>query len=786
VEAREAIAASEQRLRLATEAAQLGIWQWNLDDDRANWENDRLYEIFGRKREEGVVSGAEFREKFCHPEDLPSFDRVLTNAIETGTRFFYQGRICREDGSCRWVEFNGQPERRSDGSPLRMIGTTADITERKQSEEMLKQHRQRFDLVAKGAQVGFWFCDLPFDKLIWDDLVKEHFWLPPEAEVTIETFYERLHPEDRERTRQAIAESNANDLPYDIEYRTVSTDGRQKWIRAMGRTFYDAAGQPSRFDGLTLDITERKHAEDALRQSEERLRLAQKAGHSGTWEWNFETNELIPSVGLEEVYGLAPGSGSHDSEQWRKMVHPEDLPALDEKLAQASDTKSEYHAEFRIRRPDGEERWVETSAQIFDDSGGKPLRVIGVVTDITERKQIEERERQMAAEAVSAHAKFRAVFEQTPVFAGIMALDGTVMDANQLCLEACGYRAEEVLGKPFWETGWWRLSPETQGKIRAAIAQAAQGSAYRETLTYHWSDGTARMVDFALHPIRDHEGRILFLHPTGVDITDLKRAEEKYRTLAETLDAEVRARTSEVVLQSEQLRDLSSRLLQAQDEERRHIARELHDSAGQILAALGMSLTMVSRYSNRGGPELAKHTEQSQELVGQLSQEIRTMSYLLHPPLLEEMGLAGALRWYIQGLAERSGMQIVLEIPDDFERPSHELELVLFRVVQECLTNIHRHSGSKNAVVRFALEEDGIFLVVQDSGKGIPAEKLSEIQSHGSGVGIRGMRERVRHFGGHMQIESNPGATEVSFRFPLASIPASRPDAIGHRENAAG
>ena len=131
-------------------------------------------------------------------------------------------------------------------------------------------------------------------------------------------------------------------------------------------------------------------------------------------------------------------------------------------------------------------------------------------------------------------------------------------------------------------------------------------------------------------------------------------------------------------------------------------------------------------------------------------------------------------------------MQIILEIPEDFERPSHELELVLFRVVQECLTNIHRHSGSKSAVVRFAREEGGIFLVIQDSGKGIPAEKLSEIQSHGSGVGIRGMRERVRHFGGHMQIESNPGATKVSFRFPLASIPASKPETISDRENVAG
>jgi PAS domain S-box-containing protein len=191
--------------------------------------------------------------------------------------------------------------------------------------------------------------------------------------------------------------------------------------------------------------------------------------------------------------------------------------------------------------------------------------VVCYFRDITDRKRIEERERQMAAEAVAATAKFRAVFEQTPVFAGIMALDGTIMDANQLCLEACGYRAEDVLGRLFWETGWWRRSKDVQDKVRAATLQAAQGTPYRENLTYHWADDTERLVDFAVHPIRDDQGKILFLHPTGVDITDLKRAEGKYRTLAESLDAEVRIRTTEIVQQAEQLRDLSSRLLQAQD-----------------------------------------------------------------------------------------------------------------------------------------------------------------------------------------------------------------------------
>jgi len=409
--------------------------------------------------------------------------------------------------------------------------------------------------------------------------------------------------------------------------------------------------------------------------------------------------------------------------------------------------------------------------------------VVCYFRDITDRKRIEERERQMAAEAVAATAKFRAVFEQTPVFAGIMALDGTIMDANQLCLEACGYRAEDVLGRLFWETGWWRHSKDVQDKVRAATMQAAQGTPYRENLTYHWADDTERLVDFAVHPIRDDQGKILFLHPTGVDITDLKRAEEKYRTLAESLNAEVRIRTAEVVQQAEQLRDLSSRLLQAQDEERRHIARELHDSAGQILTALSMSLALASQHAPQESAALAKHLEESDELAQQLSQEIRTMSYLLHPPLLDETGLSEALRWYIQGLSERSGLEIALDVPADFARLSREMELVMFRLVQESLTNIHRHSGSKSAAIRLARNGDSVSLEVQDSGKGISAEKLSAIQSQGSGVGIRGMRERARHFGGHMMIESSCTGTKISFQFPLPGNSPAQPNQARDQEN---
>ena len=257
-------------------------------------------------------------------------------------------------------------------------------------------------------------------------------------------------------------------------------------------------------------------------------------------------------------------------------------------------------------------------------------------------------------------------------------------------------------------------------------------------------------------------------------VAEREKTEERYRALANNLEAQVHDRTeelesrnSEVLMQSEHLRELSQRLMQIQDEERRRIARELHDSAGQILAAVGMNLATVAAHAAHSAPQLVNVANEGRRLVKQLSQEIRTMSYLLHPPLLDESGLPQALRWYTQGLKERSGIDIALSIPEGFGRLSREMELAMFRVVQECVTNVHRHAESTKATIRIACEGETVLLEVEDQGKGMSPSKLREIQSHGAGVGTSGMRERVRQLGGHLEIDSSSRGTKVSVTFPV-------------------
>jgi len=209
--------------------------------------------------------------------------------------------------------------------------------------------------------------------------------------------------------------------------------------------------------------------------------------------------------------------------------------------------------------------------------------------------------------------------------------------------------------------------------------------------------------------------------------------------------------------------DFASRLQTMQDEERRRIARELHDSVGQLLAAIGMNISVIQAQAHKLDARAAGAVADNVALVEQVSREIRTISHLLHPPLLDIAGLASALRWYVDGFSQRSNIKVNVEIPEDLGRLPGEMEIAVFRIVQECLTNIHRHSGSDVAAIRLFQEGDRLTVQVQDNGKGIPAEKQRQlVDLDRGGVGFAGMRERLRRLGGTLQIESKENGTVVS------------------------
>jgi|GEM_PF-1429215 len=244
---------SRERLAAALSASQTGTFVWDIQTNKLQWDEE-LNRLFGLSPSKTARHIPEFFA-LVHPDDRARVAEACERCTRLGHDFHEEFRVTWPDGSVHWLEDKGKTFFGPEGNPLYMTGACVDITVRKQSEQTIRVARERFELVRRASGVGFWFCDLPFGRLDWDHRVKEHFGLPADALVTIDTFYERIHPEDRERTRLAVETATTRNEPYDIEYRTVGLDGSIRWIRAIGTAYLTDNGG-GRFDGITVDITE--------------------------------------------------------------------------------------------------------------------------------------------------------------------------------------------------------------------------------------------------------------------------------------------------------------------------------------------------------------------------------------------------------------------------------------------------------------------------------------------------------------------------------------------------
>jgi PAS domain S-box-containing protein len=406
------------------------------------------------------------------------------------------------------------------------------------------------------------------------------------------------------------------------------------------------------------------------------------------------------------------------------------------------------------------------------DATGRIVGASKVARDISERKHAEEATNLLAAIVDSSDD---AIISKS--------LDGVITSWNKSAEQLLGYSVSEAVGQHIF-----LIIPDDRRDEEITILDKLKRGErvnHFETVRRR-KDGTMIDLSLTISPVKDGTGKVIGASKVARDITESKRieralreSEERLRKLSDDLEGKVQVRTrqlqrrnAEVLDQAGQLRELSGRLLKTQDDERRHIARELHDSAGQLISALGMNLAGINQHAG-DNPTLAKGLDDTQNLLQQLNKEIRTTSYLLHPPLLDDNGLRHAIEWYMEGLSERSDLKIDLDVSENFGRLPENLELAIFRIVQEALTNIHRHSGSKTGTIRLSRDNGRVLLEIQDHGRGISVEKLAAIKAQRTGVGIAGMRERVLHLKGELDIQSNDGGALISVTLPLDPRSAS-------------
>ena len=432
--------AEYQALQAIFDQAAVGIAQISLDGSLLR-ANDRYCQMLG-------YSESELRTKrisdITHPDDceqtLAGFQRLLEGVISSHSM---EKRYIRRDGTVFWGRLNRSLVRNHDNVPKFFIAVVEDITEKIQAERALRHSEQRLALAHRAAKLGVCEWDLSTNGFAHSEEYARLYGLAADhLPLTREELRKRIHPDDRERVQAHIKEALEQAQAWEIEYRVVWPDGSVHWLLSKGSVFHDDSGRPVRTMGVVLDITERKRTEETLRISQERLELAQRAGGIGVWDWAAATDESHCSSGYGPLYGLPPGHRAPSFEGWLELVSPEDRVRVREELSNILKRADYYSSEFRVVWPDGTIHWLLGKGQVFRDSQGDLIRLIGVNMDISERKRAE-------AALLESEERFRTMADTAPVMIWVAGPDKLWTFVNKTCLDFTGHTLEQKLGN-----GW--------------------------------------------------------------------------------------------------------------------------------------------------------------------------------------------------------------------------------------------------------------------------------------------------------------------------------------------
>jgi PAS domain S-box-containing protein len=558
-----------------------------------------------------------------------------------------------------------------------------------------------------------------------------------EDEILRLTFQEITHPDDLATDLNETEKVRTGELPtFSMEKRYIRKDKSVVWANLTVSAARDSSGNMKHFISVIEDITERREAEAV------RARLAAIVESSHDAIVSKTLNGIITSWngGAERIFGY---TAEEAVGRPIAIVIPQELRSEESEIIRRlrNGERIEHFETVRLTKL-GVRIDVSLTISPIRDSKGRVIGASKIARDITDAKRVEAALRDSQSQlALALEASRTAMFDWD-----VIEKRGTwnpQMATIYGFMPTAKYISAEEWRSLFHPDDVQRLIDESDRFLRDQEQFQFEYRALRPDGDIRWILSHGRIV-------RNPDGHAIRMIGTHTDITDRKKYEE-----------------------AEKIREITGRLLHAQDSERRRIARELHDSAGQIVAALQMTLIPLETDAETLGADFSKGIRQSLEFLQQLSGELRTVSYLLHPPLLDEAGLPSALRWFIEGFAERSKIEVELEIDPKLGRLSQDLEMTIFRVIQECLTNIHRHSGSKRAKIRVVGGQDEVRLDVRDYGKGIPTFGRNGYSQIQMGVGIQGMRERIRQLNGRFEIKSHPDGTTVSARLPLVKEPVT-------------
>lgn len=345
-----------------------------------------IYEI----EPEMILENASLIFDQIHSEDRASFDSCVEDSGTTLEPMYWEGRITTPLGKVKWLSVRARPELLMNGDIL-WDGLMTDITDRKQTELAWRESELQLRMALNVSQMGTWDWNLKTNLITWSERTEEIFgYAPSTFDGTYEGFINRIHPEDRDKFIQACSQSLEKKIPCSLEYRLLLPDGIIRWVAEKGDFLFDDRGQPLRLSGVMMDITERKLAEEKLKKNEANLLAAQRIAHVGSWEFDVQSQQLTWSQEKCRIFGLDPSEPEPTYPQLMEMIHPDDRPIFEQAVNQALASGTSYEIVFRIKRPNGQIRHIETKGEsVFNDSK-QIIQLFGTVVDITERKLAEE------------------------------------------------------------------------------------------------------------------------------------------------------------------------------------------------------------------------------------------------------------------------------------------------------------------------------------------------------------------------------------------------------------
>jgi len=751
--AQEGLRRSEERYRVLVTASSDVVYRMSPD-----W--TELSPLDGR---ELVGSNSEPVRGWME-KNLPAFEHArvtaaIRAAIRDRTVFELEHQVVRPDGTLGWTYSRAAPILDDRGEVAEWFGTARDVTERKRAEQELARLAETLGLALAAAELGTWEWDPTTDGMALSRRAAEIYGVDPAGPHRREVLRRLLHPDDREPSRAAAVRAAAERTDYDVEYRLAREGGEPVWVAVRGRGVYDADGTLTRMLGVVQDVTGRKRAEDALRASEARLVMAQRAARMGTWDWDLLTGQVTWSEGLYLILGLTPDEITPTATTWRGIVHPDDLPEVARRSEEAIGSGGEFYAEFRARRKDGSDVWVASKGRAYL-TDGTPARFLGVNYDISERKRAEERLR-------ASEERYRTLFTSMdegfcvievlfdPADPG-RAVDYRFLEVNPAFEAQSGMR--DVVGRRMRE-----FVPSIEGHWLANYGRVAlTGEPVRFANEYKTLDRWFDVYAFRVGPPDGRRVAVLF-----TDITARRRAEAERERLVEQLKDADRRKDEFLALLAHELRNPLAPIrngLQvirmAEERAARERAQAMMDRQLSHMVRLIDDLLDVSRIS-RNKMELRRTRLLLPDVVSSAVETVR--------PAIDA-----------------AGHELTLSLPDE---PIH-LDADLTRLAQvfgNLLGNSAKYTPPGGRIRLSAVANDGhAEVTVSDNGIGIPAASLPTIfdmfsqvdrsierSTGGLGIGLALVKGLVEMHGGTVTAASEGPGRGSTFTVRLPLLPAS-------------